>query len=952
MIRFIRHLSLATKLRLMIVYAAGAALFVASALYVTSEVLSLRQGLAQQLVTLAQAVAANVGSLPAADRTLARAMLQSLQIDPNVRAVALLDAGGHPVTSIAFGDQRVSPTEQLELRLTGAPAPEDQTIHFRGFTFVQIQVPVEVNGAKGGSIQVDADLAQLYPQLKRYLELMGLALGAAWLVAIFLATRMQRAICAPINELLDVAQQVRASRKFTIRAQKYSDDELGRLVDGFNGMLAELERRDLSLRVYQNDLEKMVLERTERLDAAFAEAREAVERAEAANRAKSEFLARMSHEIRTPMNAVLGMAELLRISKALDERQRRYAVIIHQSGAALLGIINDILDFSKMEVGKLELEVTPFNIRDVVEDVVETLAERAHSKGLELMCDIPEQKSTAVLGDAKRVRQILINLVGNAVKFTERGEVRVAVHSKPNDLLNPALIFEVTDTGIGIRAENCATIFESFVQEDPSTTRQYGGTGLGLAIAKQLVELMGGTIGVNSEPGKGSRFHFSITLAPDPNGVREPEHASALSGVRLLLVDDSANQRRILRQQLAGWGAKVTEAGSGRQALEIINSSFGGQFDAFILDTQMPDQDGIEVLAMARRRPEFANIPALMIGPIVATAPTVEGTPERHVAWLSKPVRQAQLHAGLVALVANDLNATRRLQVISTAALAETQKVKRKVLNIPRLLLVEDNPVNQEVALAILNELGIRTVCAWDGEEALQKLAAGRFDVVLMDCHMPKLDGYATTRRLRELERISGEPRTTVIALTANALSGDAELCFAAGMDAYLSKPFSVDELYVTLKPYEQHGAASPETLEQTVPMRALSMPPPDRQPASAPGSALNEQALKQIRSLRKPGGPDVFKRIVGLYLTNSRTLIGALREAVIRHDVPGVVQAVHSLKSSSANLGATALTELCGKLEATAKVGNLESAWTQLDLLVEEHERVVLALNAQTVAA
>jgi len=936
MIRFIRHLSLATKLRLMIVYAAGAALFVASALYVTSEVLSLRRGLAQQLVTLAQSVAENVGSLPAADRGLARTMLQSMQVDPNVRSVALFDAGGHPVTGISFGDQRVSPAEQLELRLTGAPAQELQTIRFRGFTSVKIQVPVEVNGAKGGSIRVDADLAQLYPQLKRYLELMGLALSAAWLVAIFLATRMQRAICAPINELLDVAQQVRASRKFTIRAQKYSDDELGRLVDGFNGMLAELERRDLSLRMYQNDLEKMVLERTERLDAACAEAREAVERAEAANRAKSEFLARMSHEIRTPMNAVLGMAELLRISKALDERQRRYAVIIHQSGAALLGIINDILDFSKMEVGKLELEVTPFNIRDVAEDVVETLAERAHNKGLELMCDIAEQKSTAVLGDAKRLRQILINLVGNAVKFTERGEVRVAVHSKPNDLLNPALTFEVIDTGIGIRAENCATIFESFVQEDPSTTRQHGGTGLGLAISKQLVELMGGTIGVNSEPGKGSRFRFSITLAPDPNGVREPEHASALSGVRLLLVDDSADHRRILRQQLAGWGAKVTEAGSGRQALEIINSSFGGQFDAFILDTQMPDQDGIEVLAMARRRPEFANIPALMIGPIVATAPAVEGTPERHVAWLSKPIRQAQLHAGLVALVANDLNATRRLQVISTAALAASQKVKRKVLTIPRLLLVEDNPVNQEVALAILNELGIQTVCAWDGEEALQKLAASRFDVVLMDCHMPKLDGYATTRRLRELERISGAARTMVIALTANALSGDAELCFAAGMDGYLSKPFSVDELYVTLKPYEQQGAASPETLERTTPMRA----------------AVNEQTLKQIRSLRKPGGPDVLKRIVDLYLTNSRTLITALREAVIRHDVPDVVQAVHSLKSSSANLGATALTDLCGALEADAKVGNLESAWTQLELLVEEHERVVLALNAQTVAA
>jgi two-component system, sensor histidine kinase and response regulator len=954
MMRLIGHLSLASKLRLMIVSAAGAALLVASGLYVTSEVLSLRQNLAQQLLTLAQSVAANVGALPAGDRTLARTMLQSMQVDTNVRSVTLFDAGGRAVTSIEFGDQHVSRTEQLERRLTDTTAHDDRTIRFRGFTSAQIQVPVEINGTPGGSIQVDADLAQLYVQLKRYLELMGLALSAAWLVAIFLATRMQRAICAPINELLDVAQNVRNSRKFTIRAHKHNDDEMGRLVDGFNGMLAELERRDLSLRVYQNDLEKMVLERTVRLDAAVAEAREAVERAEGASRAKSEFLARMSHEIRTPMNAVLGMAELLRLSKALDERQRRYAVAIHQSGSALLGIINDILDFSKMEVGKLELEVTPFNIRDVAEDVVETLAERAHSKGLELMCDIPNQQSTVVLGDAKRLRQILLNLVGNAVKFTERGEVRIAIHSTPNDLLNPAMTFEVTDTGIGIRPDNCATIFESFVQEDPSTTRQYGGTGLGLAISKQLVELMGGTIGVSSEPGKGSRFYFSIILAPAPQGARGPDHASALGGMRLLLVDDNASHRRILRQQLAGWGAKVTEAGSGRQALEILNSSFGGQFDAFILDTQMPDRDGIEVLASARRRPEFANIPALMIGPIVATAPAVEGTADRRVAWLSKPIRQAQLHAGLVALIAHDLNATRRLQVISTAALAQIQQVTRKSLSIPRLLLVEDNPVNQEVALAILQELGVQAVCAWDGEQALHKLAAGRFDVVLMDCHMPKLDGYATTRQLRELEVLGGESRTPVIALTANALSGDAQLCFAAGMDGYLSKPFSVDELYVTLKPYDQAGTPDTDTLERTMPMRAMSKASAlaARQPVPAAGSTLNEQALKQIRSLRKPGGPDLLKRIVDLYLTNSRTLIGTLRDGLIHDDAAAVLQAAHSLKSSSANVGAAALGELCATMEASAHAGNLESTWTALERLVEEHERVVLALNAQTVAA
>ncbi|HTV79941.1 MAG TPA: response regulator, partial [Steroidobacteraceae bacterium] len=950
MMRPTGHLSLSSKLRLMIVSTAGAALVVASVLYVTSEVMNLRHDLAQHVLTLAESVADNVGALPGTDATLARTMLQSIQVDPDVRSVELFDAQGRSVSSIAFGAPG-APIGQLEPRAADAAAQDAPPVRFDGFTSVLIQVPVTAGGARGSHIQVIAELAQLYTQLKRYLELMALALSAAWLVAIYLANRLQRVICAPINELLEVAQNVRTSNRFTLRAQKLSDDEMGRLVDGFNGMLAEIERRDLSLRVYQNDLEKMVQERTVRLDGAVTEAREAVDRAEAANRAKSEFLARMSHEIRTPMNAVLGMAELLRISNALDERQRRYAVTIHQSGTALLGIINDILDFSKMEVGKLELEVVPFNIRDVVEDVIETLAERAHSKGLELMCDIPDPKGTAVLGDAKRLRQVLINLVGNAVKFTERGEVRVVVQFKPHDLLNPGISFEVIDTGIGIRAENCSTIFESFVQEDSSTTRQYGGTGLGLAISKQLVELMGGTIGVSSEPGTGSRFHFSVALTPDPNGSAEPQDTSVLRDMRLLLVDDNANNRRILRQQLCGWGARVTEAASGRQALGILDSAFGGQFDAFILDTRMPDHDGSEVLAAVRRRSEFANVPALMIGPVLASdAP--QDTPDRHVAWLNKPVRQAQLHAALRSLVAHDLNATRRLQVISTAALAQIRQGKRKALTIPRLLLVEDNPVNQEVALAILQELGIRAVCAWDGEEALQRLAAGRFDVVLMDCHMPKLDGYATTRQLREMETLSGDARTAVIALTANALSGDAELCFAAGMDGYLSKPFSLDELYVTLKPYDHGAAADSATVEHAMPALVKAAPKAVRCAPAATGSPLDEQTLKQIRALRKPGGPDLLKKIVDLYLANSRTLIGALREALAGNDATGAQNAAHSLKSSSANVGAKLLADLCAKLETGAQEKDLGSCQAQFEQLLAEHERVVQALTAQTAAA
>ncbi|HEY1314916.1 MAG TPA: histidine kinase dimerization/phospho-acceptor domain-containing protein, partial [Steroidobacteraceae bacterium] len=470
MMRWIDNLSLASKLRVMIVLAVAVVLLLASALYASVEALALRANLAQQLLILTTAAGQNAAApLALHNRNLARNALEPLHADPTMRAVALYDAAGHIFLNFSAPGTKLLSDDRLK---------DNQALHFDGLTRTDIQVHVILDGKPVGTLRLQADLsAQFYPQFKSSVQFMLVGFALAGTVAFLLSSRLRRVISMPVGNLVQVTRDVLKSKDFSIRADKISSGEFGTLIDGFNEMLAELERRDRNLRAYQNELERLVRERTVQLDIEVAEAQEAAKRAEGASRAKSDFLARMSHEIRTPMNGVLGMAELLRHSTTLDERQRRYAITIHESGSALLQIINDILDFSKIEAGKLQIDIAPFCVREVVEDAVEILAERAHAKGLELICDIPTRIATKASGDALRLRQVLINLISNAVKFTEHGEVCIRVNSVDAGLHNSSFDFEVSDTGIGIKPENCATIFESFAQADVSTTRQYGGTG-------------------------------------------------------------------------------------------------------------------------------------------------------------------------------------------------------------------------------------------------------------------------------------------------------------------------------------------------------------------------------------------------------------------------------------------------------------------------------------------